>query len=118
MAGSESQSNRPRAVTQAQFFTQLGLDQNDDDHRRIFALMQQEASAGCRRMIASNRYDSPGQVSETAFRQEVLQVYRTAERDTRRLYDMGVVVGADGSANDNWVVRWMLWQVMHQPNGH
>ncbi|KAK4626100.1 hypothetical protein CLAFUW4_04632 [Fulvia fulva] len=118
MADSGSSSTGRRTVTKSQFFAQLSLDEESDEHRRIFVYMQQEASAGCRRLLAPGRHDSADHVDEIGFRQEVLQIYQAARPETRRLYDLGVVTGPDGIANDNWVVRWILWQTMHQPNGY
>ena len=82
-----------------------GLEDHYSWYMTADTLLQQEASVGCRRLIAPGRYDSADQVDEAGFRQEVLQIYQTARPETRRLYDLGVVTGPDGAASDNWVVR-------------
>ncbi len=55
-------------------------------------------------------------VSEVAFCIEVLQIYQDAHTSTKRIYDRGATL-VDGVMTDNWVIRWMLWEAMHQPNG-
>ncbi|KAK4504421.1 hypothetical protein PRZ48_005337 [Zasmidium cellare] len=111
------QNTAGRSVTRSQFFAQIGLREDDQAHQRLFGMMQTEAAAGSRRLLAQ-RGNANVQVDEENFRREVLAIFASASPETRRLYDFGIAYGSDGSVVDNWVIRWMLWQAIHQPNGH
>ncbi|KAF2168530.1 hypothetical protein M409DRAFT_53193 [Zasmidium cellare ATCC 36951] len=111
------QNTAGRTVTRSQFFAQIGLRDDNQDHQRLFGLMQNEAAAGSRRLLAQ-RGNANAQIDEESFRREVLAIYASASSETRGLYDFGIAYGTDGSMIDNWVIRWMLWQAIHQPNGH
>lgn len=52
---------------------------------------------------------SSSQISETAFHREILNIYRSARRETKWIYDMGR--DTDRVEEENWVIRWMLWHV-------
>lgn len=67
--------------------------------------------------MLAQRADANAQVDEQSFRREVLAIYASASPETRRLYEYGVAYGSDSSVVDNWVIRWMLWEAIHQPNG-
>ncbi|KAI5367176.1 hypothetical protein Slin15195_G023020 [Septoria linicola] len=102
-----------RSVSEADFFRQIGMDREDTVHLQIYELMQTEAIAGLQRMTQAN---SGGDASEVDFRAEVLRIYQGADPSTKPVYDRGATL-SNGTMTDNWVIRWMLWEAMHQPNG-
>lgn len=76
-------------------------------------LDQSEAVAGLQRLaLVSNGEDA----SEDAFQAEVSRIYQQASATTKPFYDRGAM-SSNGEMTDNWIIRWLLWQAMHQPNG-
>lgn len=52
---------------------------------------------------------SSNQIQPGVLSRVVLQIYRNASPQTRRIYDLGRET--DGVSEDNWVIRWCLWHV-------
>ncbi|KAK4553090.1 hypothetical protein LTR86_009817 [Recurvomyces mirabilis] len=111
-----------QSESKARFFERLGLDEDNELHRRIYAMMKEEAVDARRRLTANRAALVPAlvntgveppyshaQVSETALHREILNVYRSARRETRAVYDLGHDM--DRIEQENWVIRWMLWHV-------
>lgn len=46
---------------------------------------------------------------ETAMHREVLRIFAGASGVTRPYYERGRYM--DGGNEDNWVIRWMLWNI-------
>ena len=47
-------------------------------------------------------------MTETAIHREVLTIYRFARAETRAYYNLGHYM--KGGTEENWVIRWTLWQ--------
>ncbi|KAK3724739.1 hypothetical protein LTR37_000787 [Vermiconidia calcicola] len=112
-----------QSESKARFFERLGMDEQNEHHRRLYAMMKEEAVEGRRRMtltpesLAPQFRDDPSieppyssaQISETAIHREILRIYQYARRETRPVYDLGR--DTEGIEEENWVIRWMLWHV-------
>ncbi|KAK5174255.1 uncharacterized protein LTR77_001335 [Saxophila tyrrhenica] len=112
-----------QSESKARFFERLGLDERNEQHRRLYAMMKEEAVEGRRRIAATPASLAPqfqndptveppyssSQISETAIHREILQIYARARRETRPIYDLGRDTA--GIEEENWVIRWMLWHV-------
>ena len=84
--------------------------------------VQKEAVAGRNRLSQDNRnlalayqHDknvappySSTHMTETAIHNEVLTIYRCANPETRAYYNLGHYM--KGETEENWVIRWTLWQ--------
>ncbi|TKA34041.1 hypothetical protein B0A50_00021 [Salinomyces thailandicus] len=117
----------PRAAlaqseSKARFFERLGLREDDELHRRIYAMMKEEAVESRRRLTEDPEALLPelrdtvieppyshAHVTETAIHREILRIYQLARPETRRVYDLGRDV--ERVEEENWVIRWMLWHV-------
>ncbi|KAI5367579.1 hypothetical protein Slin14017_G026150 [Septoria linicola] len=106
---------RPRyqTVVEADFLRRTGLDPNDDEDMQLYSLMKREVLAGVRRLSDAGYNDNE---SESALQVEIVRIYQDASTATRSVYDRGVV-GEGDQAHENWVIRWLLWNAMNQPNG-
>ncbi|KAK3067234.1 hypothetical protein LTR53_016008, partial [Teratosphaeriaceae sp. CCFEE 6253] len=108
------------------FFERLGLNDDNELHRRIYAMMKEEAVEARRRLTANrdalvqdlrNTGIEPpfshAHISETYIHREILRIYNEASRETRIIYALGHDVGHEGQRieEENWVIRWMLWHV-------
>ncbi|KAF2860701.1 hypothetical protein K470DRAFT_208214, partial [Piedraia hortae CBS 480.64] len=111
-----------QSESKARLFERLGLQENDECHRRLYAKMKEEAVEGRKRLtedqssllvkLRDSRIEPPyshAHVSESAIYQEILRIYQLAQADTRAVYDLGR--DADASEDENWVIRWLLWHV-------
>ncbi|PIA94898.1 hypothetical protein CB0940_08260 [Cercospora beticola] len=112
-----------QSESKARFFERLGLDERNEFHRRVYAMMKEEAVEGRRRMTESQDVLVPSlrgntnveppysnaQISETVTHREILRIYRLARPETRVVYDLGR--DTDRVEEENWVIRWMLWHV-------
>ncbi|EME83554.1 uncharacterized protein MYCFIDRAFT_81604 [Pseudocercospora fijiensis CIRAD86] len=103
-----SSTNQPRQVSEEEFFRQLGLDSDNEAHMRIYAAAKAEVAEGYRRLGGNGTA-----VQENAFRQEVRTIYESASPATKMVYDRGLT----SNVEDNWVIRWLLWQAISLPNG-
>ncbi|CAK1363490.1 hypothetical protein CB0940_04452 [Cercospora beticola] len=106
-------SNQARALPEEGFFRLVSLDTDSADDIELYNRMKIEAAAGLQRLSRSVGNEDP---SEEAFRAEILLIYQDASSQTKSVYDRGAL-RVDGAMTDNWVIRWLLWQAMHQPNG-
>ncbi|KAM3420422.1 hypothetical protein BST61_g3695 [Cercospora zeina] len=106
-------SNQARALSEDGFFGLVGLDASSTDDLEVYDRMKGEATEGLRRLSRAVGDDDP---SEEAFRAEILSVYQSASAQTKLIYERGALSN-EGAMTDNWVIRWLLWQAMHQPNG-
>ncbi|KAK5113823.1 hypothetical protein LTR62_003207 [Meristemomyces frigidus] len=111
-----------QSESKARFFERLGLNEDNEFHRRIYAMMKEEAVEARRRLtddrsallpaLVNTGVEPPyshAQISETALHREIIRVYYTARPETRAHYALGHdLVGVE---EENWVVRWMLWHV-------
>ncbi|KXS97914.1 hypothetical protein AC578_4373 [Pseudocercospora eumusae] len=112
-----------QSESKARFFERLGLDERNEFHRRVYAMMKEEAVEGRRRMTESQDVLVPSlrgnssveppysnaQISETVTHREILRIYRLARPETKVVYDLGR--DTDRVEEENWVIRWMLWHV-------
>ncbi|CAK3879812.1 Hypothetical predicted protein [Lecanosticta acicola] len=112
-----------QSESKARFFERLGLDEHNEYHRRVYAMMKEEAVEGRRRMTESQDVLVPSlrgnasveppysnaQISETVTHREILRIYRMARPETKVVYDLGR--DTDRVEEENWVIRWMLWHV-------
>ncbi|EMF13326.1 uncharacterized protein SEPMUDRAFT_148667 [Sphaerulina musiva SO2202] len=112
-----------QSESKARFFERLGLDERNEFHRRVYAMMKEEAVEGRRRMTESQDVLVPSlrgkenveppysnaQISETVTHREILRIYRMARPETKVVYDLGR--DTDRVEEENWVIRWMLWHV-------
>jgi len=60
-----------------------------------------------RHVIAEERNDKWGNVTETARHREILAIYRAANAATRPMYDFGHYYS--GPNEENWGIRWFLY---------
>ncbi|KAK4958914.1 hypothetical protein LTR10_003711 [Elasticomyces elasticus] len=111
-----------QSESKARFFERLGLDDGNEVHRRIYAMMKEEA-VEARRRLTENREAllvelrhsgleppfSHAHISETFIHREILQIYYNARAETRAIYDLGH--DRERVEEENWVIRWMLWHV-------
>ncbi|PPJ51153.1 hypothetical protein CBER1_08548 [Cercospora berteroae] len=109
-----------QSESKARFFERLGLDERNEFHRRVYAMMKEEAVEGRRRMTESQDVLVPSlrgntnveppysnaQISETVTHREILRIYRLARPETRVVYDLG---------RDTDRVEEENWQQQHQP---
>ncbi|KAF2206311.1 hypothetical protein CERZMDRAFT_89403 [Cercospora zeae-maydis SCOH1-5] len=106
-------SNQARALPEDGFFGLVGLDASSADDLELYNRMKGEAAEGLRRLSRAVDNEDP---SEEAFREEILSIYQAASAQTKVAYERGAL-RIEGTMTDNWVIRWLLWQAMHQPNG-
>ncbi|KAF2215494.1 hypothetical protein CERZMDRAFT_94899 [Cercospora zeae-maydis SCOH1-5] len=120
----------PRSDSKARLLSHIGLDMENNIHRRAYTLMKLEASEGRKRIIAvldaraamdgstpSGRPTSytTSQVDEEIMDEEVRRIYHTAQPTTRTLYDLAV--DPQFPERPNWIIRWMLWHVFRYRDG-
>ncbi|KAK0940513.1 hypothetical protein LTR29_007972 [Friedmanniomyces endolithicus] len=111
-----------QSESKARFFERLGLDDNNELHRRIYAMMKEEAVEAFKRLTENRealvlelRHTgleppfSHAQISETAIHREILNMYYRARPETRVIYDLAH--DRERLEEENWVVRWLLWHV-------
>ncbi|KAK0888313.1 hypothetical protein LTR02_016427 [Friedmanniomyces endolithicus] len=111
-----------QSESKARFFERLGLDDNNELHRRIYAMMKEEAVEAFKRLtenrealVVELRHTgleppfSHAQISETAIHREILHMYYHARPETRVVYDLAH--DRERLEEENWVVRWLLWHV-------
>ena len=67
-----------------------------------------EAAEGRSRLVV-NQSDNVAHVDNTAWNDEVSQIYHSARPETRVLYDLGRDL--ERTEGENWIIRWMLWHV-------
>ncbi|KXT09911.1 hypothetical protein AC579_9487 [Pseudocercospora musae] len=103
-----SSTSQPRQVSEEDFFRQVGLNSEDEAHMRVYAAAKAEVAEGSRRLGGNG-----SGVQENAFRQEVRTIYESASPATKTVYDRGLT----SDVEDNWVIRWLLWQAITLPNG-
>ncbi|KAK4551221.1 hypothetical protein LTR86_011291 [Recurvomyces mirabilis] len=106
--------------SKARLFERLGLDENNNDNRRIYTMMKARQLRNDRNAIRAALIPalvntgvkppySHAQFTETALHHEILEIYRLAKAETKPIYDLGHDMG--DSEQDNWVIRWMLWHI-------
>ncbi|CAK4020854.1 Hypothetical predicted protein [Lecanosticta acicola] len=112
--------------TRRNFFRHLGLQEHNYRHRLLYRRMKQEARVAMQRLFDTRDSLRPeliddetvtvpyrlDQIAETAFQVQVEEIYRTASRQTRGIYDLTNT--GDGR---HWVIRWMLWRIVRQSEG-
>jgi len=101
----------------------MGWFDNEEEHKRLYQLMMEEAAAGRARTVQNRENLTPqsrsdprigerppasNEITETARHREIINVYQTASPDTRVWYDRAVT---NDGAWDNWIIRWCLWHV-------
>lgn len=115
----------PLAVSRskADFLRSLELTNDDPIHRHVYVTMKREAVDGrtrlcgdrqnlvpqCRDDLSVQLPFSSSQIMETAMHREVLRIFAGASGVTRPYYERGRYM--DGGNEDNWVIRWMLWNI-------
>ncbi|KAF2765875.1 hypothetical protein EJ03DRAFT_318687 [Teratosphaeria nubilosa] len=111
-----------QSESKARFFERLGLREDNEMHRRVYAMMKEEAVEGRRRLtedqnalLSELRHTnieppySHAHVTETAIHREIMRIYHLARPLTRQVYDLGR--DTERVEEENWVIRWMLWHV-------
>ncbi|KAF2720351.1 hypothetical protein K431DRAFT_304354 [Polychaeton citri CBS 116435] len=104
-----------QSESKGRFMERLGLDEANEDHKKVYALMKAEA-VEARRHLTANLEDhescanaSIGQIGEAAIHREIIRMYKGARPETRQIYDLGQDLL--GPAEENWIIRWMIWHV-------
>lgn len=111
-----------QSESKARFFERLGLKEDNEYHRRLYAMMKEEAVEGRRRLtedrtallpeLRNSGIEPPyshAHVTETAIHREIIRIYQLARRETQAVYDLGRDI--ERVEEENWVIRWMLWHV-------
>ncbi|KAF2224921.1 hypothetical protein BDZ85DRAFT_187116, partial [Elsinoe ampelina] len=110
-----------QSENKSKFLERLGISDQTEEGKRIYAMMKEEAIAGRARMSASANSLLPHllhdptvkppysntQISESAMHQETIYIYRTARPETRVFYERGHYM--EGDAEENWIIKWLLW---------
>ncbi|KXL45265.1 MAG: hypothetical protein FE78DRAFT_125367, partial [Acidomyces sp. 'richmondensis'] len=109
-----------QSESKARFFERLGLKEDNEYHRRLYAMMKEEAVEGRRRLtedrtallpeLRNSGIEPPyshAHVTETAIHREIIRIYQLARRETQAVYDLGRDI--ERVEEENWVIRWMLW---------
>ncbi|KAL1621513.1 hypothetical protein UCDDS831_g03342 [Diplodia seriata] len=107
--------------SKADFLQSLGLSNDRPGDRQVYMAIKREAMEGrarlyqrrenlvpqCRDDVTVQPPFSSSQITETAMHREVLRIYSLASPTTQPYYLLGRFL--DGENEDNWVIRWMLW---------
>jgi len=106
--------------SKAEFLAHLGLPEDEQSTVNLYREMMNEAAEGRERSCGDINNLTPearnmrppyssNQIQPGVLHQVVMQIYRNASLQTRRIYDLGREI--DGVTEDNWVIRWCLWHV-------
>ncbi|KAF2157259.1 hypothetical protein K461DRAFT_13321 [Myriangium duriaei CBS 260.36] len=112
-----------QSENKSKFLERLGISDQTEDGKRLYAMMKEEAIAGRARMSANPHSLLPRlindptvkppysntQISEAAMHRETLYIYQTARPETRAIYDRGHYM--EGGTEENWIIKWLLWHV-------
>ncbi|CAK1356647.1 unnamed protein product [Cercospora beticola] len=120
----------PRSDSKARLFNYIGLDMENNMHRKIYRLMKLEASEGrqniisvldgCRSATALVLRDRAStyrtsQVDTEAMAAECRRIYLRASSTTKPIYDLAEDPCTPGLPN--WIIQWMLWHVFRYRDG-
>ncbi|KXS98468.1 hypothetical protein AC578_8063 [Pseudocercospora eumusae] len=120
-----AQEHEPQAMGEAEFFHLCGLDKGSGNGQHTYQLMREEAVAGIDRMTLTAR-STPGatgaqmdgrtilasMLCESAIRLEIQRIWQFAHPETKAVYDHG-----SAGNEENWIIRWLLWQEIVRRDG-
>lgn len=112
-----------QSENKSKFLERLGISDDTEGGKKLYAMMKEEAVAGRARMSENPHSLLPQlindptlrppysntHISETAMHRETLYIYQTARPDTKAVYDLGHYV--EGGTEENWIIKWLLWHV-------